>query len=69
MSILEVTVSRELRGDTVEYIVIHLVNGVELGFNYKRFYKVLEHLHNLDEPIVLKIDFDNWWEVDNENYT
>jgi hypothetical protein len=59
MSVLEVTVSKKVYDDTdtVEYIVIHLVEGVELGFNYKRFDDVLEHLHNIDEPILLKTDF------------
>jgi hypothetical protein len=59
MSILEVTVLKKVYDDTdtVEYIVIHLVEGVELGCNYKRFDQVLEHLAELDEPISLKIDF------------
>ena len=57
MSILEVTVLKRVHNNTVEYIVIHLVKGVELGFNYKRFDQVLEHLAELDEPIHLKVDF------------
>jgi hypothetical protein len=60
MSILEVTVSKRVYDDTdtVEYIVIHLVEGVELGFKrYTRFDQVLAHLAELDETISLKIDF------------
>lgn len=59
MSILEVTVSKKVYDDTdtVEYLVTHLVGGEEVGFNYKRFDQVLEHLAELDEPIHLKVDF------------
>ena len=59
MSILEVTVSKEVYDDTdtVEYLVTHLVGGEEVGFNYKRFDQVLAHLTEIDEPISLKIDF------------
>ena len=59
MSVLEVTVSKKVYDDTdtVEYIVSHIVEGFELGFNYKRFDQVLEHLAELDEPIFLKVDF------------
>ena len=59
MNVLEVTVSKKVYDDTdtVEYTVIHVVDELELGFNYKRFDQVLEHLAELDEPISLKVDF------------
>lgn len=56
MSILEVTVLKRVHNNTVEYIVTELLDNVERGSHYKRFDEVLDHLADIDSPMVLKID-------------
>ena len=56
MSILEVTVLKRVHNNIVEYIVTELLDNVERGSIYKRFDEVLDHLADIDSPMVLKID-------------